>query len=160
MKIGTKLVNQEFITTTGQLTCFDNYRGKWLVIYFYPKDSTPGCTIEGQNFSSQYAEFTNNNAVIFGVSRDSLKSHEKFKSCQNFPFELISDTDEKLCTQFDVLKMKSLFGKQYKGLERSTFLINPEGVVTDIWRNVKIKGHVNEVLEVLKSKTHSPLNGV
>ncbi len=127
-----------------------DYRGKNIVLYFYPKDSTPGCTQEGQDFSQQFAQFTALNCVIFGISRDSLRSHENFKLKQQFPFELISDADEQLCELFAVIKMKNLYGKQVRGIERSTFLINADGVLVREWRKVKVKNHVNEVLQQLK----------
>lgn len=128
-----------------------DYRGKWVVLYFYPKDATPGCTIEGQNFRDKYADFTALNAVVLGVSRDHLTSHEKFKAREQFPFELLSDVNEALCNQFDVIKMKSMYGKQVRGIERSTFLIDPDGLVRHAWRRVKVDGHVDAVYEMLKS---------
>ena len=131
-----------------------DFIGKNLVIYFYPKDSTPGCTTEGQDFRDNYKLFKNLNTEIIGVSRDSIKSHENFKDKQSFPFELLSDPDEKMCKAFDVIKMKSMYGKEYLGIDRSTFLISSNGKVVKEWRSVKVKGHVNEVLnEVKKLKT-------
>lgn len=126
------------------------YRGKYVILYFYPKDSTPGCTLEGQDFRDNYDKFKALNAEIIGVSRDSLKSHENFKCKQEFPFELISDTDEALCNAFDVIKMKNMYGKQVRGIERSTFLIDPQGVVVKEWRKVTVKGHCGQVLQALK----------
>jgi thioredoxin-dependent peroxiredoxin len=126
-----------------------DYKGKYLVLYFYPKDSTPGCTQEGQDFRDNYAKFKALNADIIGVSRDSLKSHENFKCKQEFPFELISDTDESLCKAFDVIKMKNMYGKQVLGIERSTFLIDPEGKVAKEWRKLSVKGHCEQVLAAL-----------
>ena len=126
-------------------------RGKKIVVYFYPKDSTPGCTTEGQDFRDLHAKFRRQNAVVFGVSRDSLASHEKFKAKQKFPFELISDPDEKLCRQFDVIKEKSLYGRKFMGVERSTFLIDEQGKLRREWRKVKVKGHAAEVLEAVKN---------
>lgn len=125
--------------------------GKYTVIYFYPKDSTPGCTTEGQDFKANIDAFTDLNTQIFGVSRDGLRSHENFKAKQEFPFELISDGDEALCELFDVIKLKKMYGKEYMGIERSTFLIDPNGVLIKEWRKVKVKGHVEEVLETIKS---------
>lgn len=125
--------------------------GKNYVIYFYPKDSTPGCTTEGQNFRDSYAEFQERNTEIFGVSRDSLKSHERFKEKQEFPFELITDADETLCKIFNVIKLKKMYGKEYLGIERSTFLVDAEGVLRNEWRKVRVKGHVDEVLEAVKA---------
>lgn len=127
-----------------------NLRGKAVVIYFYPKDSTPGCTLEGQDFRDQYEGFTAAGAVILGVSRDSLKSHENFKLKQEFPFDLISDQDEVLCHLFDVIRLKNMYGKQVRGIERSTFLIDKDGVLRKEWRGVKVKGHVADVLSSLK----------
>ncbi|WP_163832991.1 peroxiredoxin [Spartinivicinus ruber] len=121
-------------------------QGYNLVLYFYPKDSTPGCTTEGQDFRDYYEEFKAAKTVIFGVSRDSLKSHENFKANQNFPFELISDTDEELCKLFDVIKLKNMYGKQVLGIERSTFLIDKKGYLHKEWRKVSVAGHVQEVL--------------
>jgi thioredoxin-dependent peroxiredoxin len=127
------------------------YQGQYLVLYFYPKDSTPGCTLEGQAFRDNYAKFKDLNTEILGVSRDSLKSHENFKCKQEFPFELISDADESLCAAFDVIKMKNMYGKQVRGIERSTFLIDPEGKVVKEWRKVSVKGHCDEVLATLQA---------
>ncbi|WP_097461780.1 peroxiredoxin [Mangrovitalea sediminis] len=125
--------------------------GKNVVIYFYPKDSTPGCTTEGQDFRDHYSEFQALDTVIFGISRDGLKSHENFKAKQSFPFELLSDKDETVCKQFDVMKLKKLYGKEYIGVDRSTFLIDKTGVLRKEWRGVKVKGHVAEVLEAVKA---------
>lgn len=124
--------------------------GKHLVIYFYPKDSTPGCTTEGQDFRDLYDEFQALNTDILGVSRDSLRSHENFRAKHSFPFQLISDPDETLCKHFDVIKLKKLYGKEYLGIDRSTFLIDKEGVLRQEWRKVKVKGHAAEVLERVK----------
>lgn len=118
--------------------------------YFYPKDSTPGCTTESQDFRDAYPQFKALNAEIFGISRDSLKSHENFKCKQEFPFELISDKEEILCKKFDVIKMKTMYGKQVRGIERSTFLIDPQGILRQEWRKVNVKGHVDEVMNTLK----------
>ena len=120
--------------------------GKNFVIYFYPKDSTPGCTTEGQDFRDNFKKFQKLNTEIFGVSRDSIKSHENFKNKQSFPFELLSDPDEKVCKAFDVMKMKSMYGREYLGVDRSTFLIDDKGILRKSWRSVKVKGHVAEVL--------------
>ena len=126
-------------------------RGKKVVIYFYPKDATPGCTTEGQNFRDLHAKFRRQNAVIFGVSRDSIASHEKFKEKQQFPFDLISDPDEKICKQFDVIQEKTLYGRKFMGVERSTFLIDENGKLRKEWRKVKVKGHAEEVLDAVKN---------
>jgi len=124
--------------------------GKKVVLYFYPKDSTPGCTTEGQNFRDAKAKFTRQNTVILGVSRDSIKKHENFKAKQKFNFELLSDEDESLCEQFDVIKLKKLYGKEYMGIERSTFLIGEDGTLLEEWRGVKVKDHVDAVLAACK----------
>ncbi len=126
-------------------------KGKNLIIYYYPKDSTPGCTTEGQNFRDLYSEFQSHNTEIFGVSKDSMKRHDNFRAKQEFPFELISDPEEELCKHFDVIKLKKLYGKEYMGIERSTFLIDAEGILRKEWRKVKVKGHVDEVLEAVKA---------
>lgn len=126
-------------------------RGKNVIIYFYPKDSTPGCTTEGQNFRDLHTEFTALDTVIYGVSRDGMRAHENFKGKQEFPFELISDPDEDLCNLFDVIKLKKNYGREYMGIDRSTFLIDKEGVLRNEWRTVKVKGHVDEVLEAVKA---------
>jgi len=125
--------------------------GKNIVIYFYPKDSTPGCTKEGEDFRDQFEAFSSNNALIIGVSRDSVKSHEKFICKYNFPFDLIADEDETVCQIFDVIKEKNMYGRKYMGIERSTFLIDTNGILINEWRKVKVKGHVEEVLGALKN---------
>tara|TARA_X000000368_G_scaffold10279_1_gene8191 strand:- start:2227 stop:2694 length:468 start_codon:yes stop_codon:yes gene_type:complete len=136
--------------TSNKKICNTDLLGQNTVIYFYPKDSTPGCTTEGQDFRDNYKLFKKLNTEIIGVSRDSIKSHENFKQKQEFPFELLSDPDEKMCKSFDVMKMKSMYGKQYMGVDRSTFLIDTNGKVIKEWRSVKVKGHVDEVLETVK----------
>lgn len=130
----------------GAQATLGDYAGQWLVLYFYPKDSTPGCTTEGQGFRDQYPAFQAANTEVFGVSRDGIKSHENFKAKQAFPFELISDKDEALCQLFDVIKLKKLYGKEYMGVDRSTFLIDKDGVLRQEWRGVKVPGHVDAVL--------------
>ena len=140
------------VPATGEKTVsLSELKGKQVVIYFYPKDSTPGCTTEGQGFRDHYAEFQAANTEVFGVSRDSLKSHENFKAKQAFPFDLLSDKDEALCQLFDVIKLKKLYGKEYMGVDRSTFLIDKEGVLRHQWRGVKVPGHVEAVLEQAKA---------
>ena len=128
-----------------------DFEGKNLVIFFYPKDNTPGCTLEGQDFRDNYEEFKKFNAEILGISRDSIKSHENFKEKQNFPFDLLSDPDEMMCKSFDVMREKSMYGKKYIGVDRSTFLIDSKGKIVKEWRAVKVKGHVLDVLEALKN---------
>ncbi len=136
--------------TSGQTVTLSELAGKNVVIYFYPKDNTPGCTTEGQDFRDLYAEFQAADTEVFGVSRDSLRTHENFRAKQSFPFELISDPDESLCRLFDVIRQKQLYGKQYEGIERSTFLIDRTGVLRREWRKVKVPGHVAEVLQAVR----------
>jgi peroxiredoxin Q/BCP len=136
--------------TGDQTVRLKELRGENVVLYFYPKDSTPGCTQEGRDFSELHTRFRRQKTRIFGVSRDSLASHEKFKAKQGFPFELISDPDEKLCQQFDVIKEKKLYGRTFMGVERSTFLIDKDGKLRGEWRKVKVKGHAEEVLDAVK----------
>lgn len=126
-------------------------RGENVVVYFYPRDNTPGCTTEGQDFRDNYRKFRRHNARIFGVSRDSLASHEKFRDKFGFQFDLIADTDEKLCQLFDVIRDKNMYGKKVRGIERSTFLIDDKGKLRHEWRKVKVAGHVEEVLAALKA---------
>ena len=137
--------------TGGQPFSLAAVRGKTLILYFYPKDSTPGCTTEAQQFRDLHEEFLQAGCVIAGVSRDSVKSHENFKAKQNLPFELISDADETLCTQFAVIKEKKLYGKLVRGVERSTFVIDGQGVLRHEWRGVKAPGHAQEVLDFIKT---------
>ena len=132
--------------TSGQTFQLSGVQGRQLVIYFYPKDSTPGCTTESQGFRDQHAAFAAANTLIVGVSRDSLKSHENFKSKQALPFELIADQDEALCQLFEVIKLKKLYGKEHLGIERSTFLLDQNGVLRQKWRGVKVPGHIEAVL--------------
>jgi peroxiredoxin Q/BCP len=128
-----------------------DYRDKKIVLYFYPKDNTPGCTTEGITFRDLHSQFKHANAVIFGISRDSIRSHEGFKNKLDLPFELISDPDEAVCTLFNVMKMKTMYGKQVRGIERSTFVIDSSGTLVKEWRGVKVPGHVEEVLEYVKA---------
>jgi peroxiredoxin Q/BCP len=125
------------------------HKGKNVIIYFYPKDNTPGCTLEGQKFRDHIAEFSAHNTVIFGVSRDSVRVHENFKSKQEFPFELLSDAEEAACKLFNVLHLKRNYGREYMGIVRSTFLIDSNGVLIHEWRNVKVKEHIADVLNTL-----------
>ena len=147
---GKKCPNFKAECTSNLYLSNKDFIGKNLVIYFYPKDSTPGCTTEGQDFRDNFKVFKKLNTEILGVSRESIKSHENFKSKQSFPFELLSDPDEKVCKAFDVMKLKSMYGRQYIGIDRSTFLINIEGKIIKEWRSVKVTGHVEEVLEAVK----------
>lgn len=135
----------------GEHTSLGALAGQWLVLYFYPKDSTPGCTTEGIDFNALLPEFTRLDARVFGVSRDSVTSHDNFCAKQGFAFPLISDGDEALCTAFDVIKLKNMYGKQVRGIERSTFLISPDSRIVQAWRKVKVAGHADTVLEALKA---------
>ena len=137
--------------TGDQKVRLKDLRGKNVVIYFYPKDSTPGCTTEGRDFSALHSRFKRAKTVIFGVSRDSIASHEKFKDKQGFTFELLSDPDEKLCKQFDVIHEKTLYGRKFMGVVRSTFLIDADGKLRQEWRKVKVAGHAEEVLEAARA---------
>lgn len=128
-----------------------DFRGQNVVLYFYPKDSTPGCTTEGRDFSRLHAKFRRQKTVVLGVSRDSIASHEKFRAKQEFPFDLISDPDEKLCKAFDVIHEKTLYGRKFMGVVRSTFLIDKDGKLRGEWRQVKVNGHAEEVLEAVKA---------
>jgi peroxiredoxin Q/BCP len=147
---GKKCPNFKAECTSNLILSNKDFIGQNLVIYFYPKDSTPGCTTEGLNFTDNHEKFKKLNTEVIGVSRESIKSHENFKLKQSFPFELLSDPDEKVCNAFDVMKLKSMYGRQYIGIDRSTFLINTEGKVIKEWRTVKVKGHVDEVLAAVK----------
>ena len=150
-KVGTKAPIFKGECTSNKTADLSTLKGKKVVLYFYPKDSTPGCTTEGQDFRDLYKKFTKANTIIFGISRDSLPSHEKFKENQSFPFELISDPNEKICNQYNVIKEKNMYGRKYMGIDRSTFLINEKGKLIKEWRKVKVKGHVEEVLKEVES---------
>ena len=136
--------------TGGKNIRLKDLRGKNVVLYFYPKDNTPGCTLEGQDFRDLHDKFKRQKTIILGVSKDSIASHERFREKQGFPFNLLSDPDEKLCKKFDVIKEKSMYGKKYLGVERSTFLIDSAGKLRREWRKVKVKGHAQEVLDAVK----------
>ncbi len=150
-KVGNKAPVFKGICTGEGTVDLSKLKGKKVVLYFYPKDSTPGCTTEGQNFRDLHKAFKKEGALIFGLSRESLKSHENFKAKQSFPFELISDPDEKICNQYDVIKEKSMYGRKYMGIDRSTFLIDEKGKLVREWRKVKVTGHAQEVLHTIKS---------
>jgi len=137
------------VATSNQKVEIPDNQGRNIVLYFYPKDDTPGCTIEGNDFSALNESFADQNTVIYGVSRDSIASHEKFKQKFNYTIDLISDEDESLCNQFDVIKLKKLYGKEYMGIVRSTFVINPNGEILKQWDKVKVDGHAEEVLEFI-----------
>ncbi|MCU7813163.1 MAG: peroxiredoxin [Candidatus Thiodiazotropha sp. (ex Notomyrtea botanica)] len=149
--IGKSVPDIELPATGNKQIKLSDFRGKPVILYFYPKASTPGCTQEGLDFTAAIAKFRRQSAIILGASRDSLKAQENFKTKQGFPFELLSDKEEALCQAFDVIKMKSMYGKQVRGIERSTFLIDAEGILRQAWRKVKVKGHVDEVLDALKA---------
>lgn len=151
VSIGKKVKNFTRPATGGKDISLKDLAGKNVVLYFYPKDSTPGCTTEAQDFRDAKGRFTRQNTVILGVSRDSIKSHENFKAKQKLNFDLLSDEDESLCKQFDVIKLKKNYGREYMGIERSTFLIDAKGILRQEWRGVKVKGHVEEVLEACKA---------
>lgn len=146
---GDKAPIFESISTNGEISLAD-LKGKNVILYFYPKDDTPGCTIEAQDFSKKIAQFKQNNCVILGVSKDSITSHEKFIIKHSLDITLISDPDTDLCKKFGVIKEKSMFGKKYMGIDRSTFLINSAGNIEKVWRSVKVKGHADAVLDEVK----------
>lgn len=148
--IGKKVPDFTLPATGDKKIKLSNLKGNKVVLYFYPKDATPGCTREGQDFRDNFRKFRSRKTIILGVSRDTIKSHEKFKNAQCFPFELLSDEDEKLCKKFDVIKEKTMYGKKVMGIERSTFLIDEKGILRNEWRKVKVDGHAQEVLEAIK----------
>lgn len=141
----------ELSSTGNRQFKLSQYAGRKIVLYFYPKDATPGCTTEGQQFRDLYPQFQQAGAEVFGISRDGVKSHENFKAKQNFPFDLLADTEEAVCTLFDVMKMKNMYGKQFRGIERSTFVIDEKGVLRQEWRRVKVPNHAQAVLDFVQS---------
>ncbi|HVY05382.1 MAG TPA: peroxiredoxin [Burkholderiales bacterium] len=149
--VGLKVPAFEAASTGNETFTSSAALGSPLVLYFYPKDNTPGCTIEGEQFRDLHADFRKLGCAVYGVSRDSLKSHESFKAKMAFPFDLLSDPDEKLCAMFGVMKMKNMYGRQVRGIERSTFVIDAAGKVAREWRGVKVPGHAREVLEFVRS---------
>ena len=155
VSIGKAVPNFSLPATGDKTISLKEFKGQNVVLYFYPKDSTPGCTTEGQDFRDNHAKFKRQNTIILGVSRDSIKSHENFRSKQNFPFDLLSDAEESLCQLFDVIKMKNMYGKKVRGIERSTFLIDDKGKLRQEWRKVKVAGHVDEVLAAVKALNKS-----
>ena len=149
--LNQKVADFELPATSGKSFQLSQYASKTLVIYFYPKDNTPGCTTQGMQFRDHYADFQAHNCEVFGVSRDNLKSHENFKAKFSFPFELLADTEELACGIFNVMKMKNMYGKQVRGVERSTFVIDKNSVLVQEWRGVKVDGHVQAVLDFIKT---------
>ncbi|KRB08767.1 peroxiredoxin [Lysobacter sp. Root690] len=147
---GKKAPALSLALSSGETVALKDFAGQWLVLYFYPKDSTPGCTTEGLDFNALLPKFKKLGATVLGVSRDSIKSHQNFCAKQGFKFDLVSDKDETLCNAFGVIKEKSLYGRKYLGIERSTFLIDPKGVIVQSWRPVKVAGHAQAVLDALK----------
>jgi len=150
VEVGKKVPAFKLPATGEKTISLTSLKGQNIVLYFYPKDNTPGCTTEGQGFRDSIAKFKRQNCIILGVSRDTVRTHENFKSKQKFSFDLLSDTDEELCKLFDVIKLKNMYGKKLLGIERSTFLINEKGVLIQEWRKVKVVGHVDEVLSAVK----------
>jgi peroxiredoxin Q/BCP len=148
--VGKVVPDTKLQATAGKTFRLHDLKGKFAVLYFYPKDDTPGCTLEGQDFRDRDGEFKQLKTAVYGVSRDSLASHEKFKAKFKFPFELISDEDETLCKIFDVIREKSLYGKKYLGVDRSTFILDQDGVLHREFRGVKVKGHVDDVIEEIR----------
>ncbi len=151
MELGDRVPDLPLALTSGTPATLHDFRGKWLVLFFYPKDSTPACTNEGIAFNTLLTKFRRAGADVLGVSRDSVRSHHNFSAKQGFRFELASDPDEALCKAFDVIKLKKLYGREYLGIERSTFLIDPKGVVRAIWQPVKVPGHAQAVLDAFKA---------
>lgn len=152
LTIGESVPNLTLTMTSGKTLHLSDFKDKaHVVLYFYPKDNTPGCTTEGQDFRDSYPDFKAAHTEIIGISRDSIKSHENFKAKQSFPFELASDSDESICRLFEVIKLKNRYGKSVQGIERSTFVIDKQGILCYEWRNVSVKGHVAEVLRTVRS---------
>ncbi|NQZ54621.1 MAG: peroxiredoxin [Piscirickettsiaceae bacterium] len=151
VQLGKSVPDFELPSTGDSVFRLSQHLGKNIVIYFYPKDNTPGCTLEGQNFRDHIAEFNDHNTLIIGISRDSVRVHENFKTKHEFPFDLLSDAEEQACTLFDVLHLKKNYGREYMGIVRSTFLIDQQGVLRQEWRKVKVKEHFTEVLAAVKS---------
>jgi peroxiredoxin Q/BCP len=149
--LGKPVPDFSLASTGGTPFKLSSVRGKTLVLYFYPKDNTPGCTQQGSDFRDHHAAFVKAGCLVYGISRDSLKSHEAFKAKMKFPFELLSDEDEKVCKLFGVMKMKNMYGRKVRGIERSTFVLDGKGVVAREWRGVKVPGHIQEVLNFVKA---------
>ena len=151
MNIGEPVADFSLPSTGNKTFSLSAARGTKLVLYFYPKDNTPGCTQQGSDFAAQHKAFRKAGCEVYGISRDALKSHEAFKAKMKFPFELLSDPDEKVCAQFGVMKLKNLYGKKVRGIERSTFVVDAKGVLAREWRGVKVPGHIQEVLSFVKA---------
>jgi len=151
MDIGDKVPNSLLALSSDETVRLADFKGQWLVLYFYPKDATPGCTTEGIDFNALLPKFRKLGATVLGVSRDSIKSHQNFCAKQGYKFDLVSDADEALCNAFGVIKEKNMYGRKVLGIERSTFLIDPEGVIVQSWRPVKVPGHAEAVLQALKA---------
>ena len=149
VELDKKIPDFEITATNGIKTSFSKFQGNKIVLYFYPRDNTPGCTQESIDFTANYKNFLKNGVIVFGISRDTLASHEKFKAKYDMPFDLIADPEENICNLFGVMKDKNMYGKKVRGIERSTFIINEEGVLIKEWRKVKVPGHVDAVLEYL-----------
>ena len=158
VELNKKVKNFKLAATGEQNITLTSLKGQNVVLYFYPKDSTPGCTQEGLDFQASLAKFKRQNTIILGISRDSIRSHEKFKNTQKYKFDLLSDEEEVLCTQFDVIKMKNMYGKKVRGIERSTFLIDVNGKLRNEWRKVKVAGHVDDVLAAVKALNKAKLS--
>ena len=152
VEIGKKISNFKAKSTNENEFNLKDFQDGFIVLYFYPKDNTPGCTQEGIDFSNNYRKFKNLNTEIIGISKDNIKSHENFKKKYKYKFDLISDEDEKICKMFDVIKEKNMYGKKYMGIERSTFIIDKKGKLLKEWRKVKVKGHFEEVLKFIKDQ--------
>jgi thioredoxin-dependent peroxiredoxin len=152
LKIGDSAPGFSLASTSGKTTALKDFSGRYIVFYFYPKDNTPGCTLEGQDFKKLYGAFQKLGCDIVGVSKDSLKSHEGFKKKFSFPFELLVDEDGALCSAFDVIQLKKLYGREFMGIERSTFLVGPKGKILGEWRKLKVDGHAQAVLDLLKQQ--------
>jgi peroxiredoxin Q/BCP len=150
VEVGKKVPDFKLPATGEHTLTLSDLRDKNVVVYFYPKDNTPGCTLEGQDFRDQINKFRRRKTVVLGISRDSIRSHDHFKAKHKLPFDLLSDADEKVCRLFDVIREKNMYGRKVLGIERSTFLIDGKGVLRREWRKVKVKGHVDEVLEAIK----------
>lgn len=151
LKVGDTVKDFSLPSTGEKSVSVKDLKGSTIVLYFYPKDATPGCTLEGHDFSKLSAQFKKAGAQVFGISRDTVKSHEKFRDKEKYKHHLLSDEDEKICKLFDVIKMKNMYGKQVRGIERSTFVIDQKGKLIKEWRKVKVAGHADEVLDFVKS---------